>query len=262
MEFSSTAVRVVHWSEIQNQAEGALLAHYIADRTPLLYRRPDTFVESILDGGYLGSALRETLARLPTATSFQQSHFGEIAASIYAEEVLRLKLLYRKLSLLTAENSNAHKMDLLLYDPSVDPIELVLAEVKYSPKISADGSPVGHDQGCFADVFRSLNSYSDADRNFDLTAAKDNLGQLDGEERARVRAALRPYARTKVRYLAFAVIDLDTKNDDEARVLGRRQCTKPDLAVDLVCIEKLSEVTESTWKVLATLREAVSVFKS
>src|SRR5688572_28240311 len=115
-------IRMVYVSELVKEEGGAKLSDYIADRAPLLYRRIDKLVESLEDGFFL-SAIKETLAKLPTAANFQSSHFGEIASCLFAEEVLGLKRIYSKLSLNTADNQNALKMDLLFYQSGTNPVE-------------------------------------------------------------------------------------------------------------------------------------------
>jgi len=206
--------------------------------------------------GYFKTAIKATLAKLPTSPSFQESHFGEIVAGIFAEDVLGLRRLYSKLSLLGAENANAYKMDLVMYDPSVDPIRFVFSEVKCSPKSEADGLPSGHDKSCFADLFRSMNKYSESDRRFDLTAARDNLGNIPSADRERVRQALKPYSLTTVAYAGFVVIDTATYCRDEAEVL-RRQTNPKQFDVDLICLETFSVVAGNVYGSLQKLSQAL-----
>jgi hypothetical protein len=120
---------------------------------------------------------------MPKSEGFRESHFGEILATIFAEEVMGLRQIYSKLSLLSSENSNAYKMDLILYDPTCDPVDIVLGEVKSSPKISSDGKPVGHSKSCFPSLFTSINEYSQDDSKYDLTAARDNINNLPEEDK-------------------------------------------------------------------------------
>ncbi len=90
--------------------------------------------------GYFLSAVKEALRKLPTAETFQKSHFGEILVGVYGEEILGLCRVYSKLAFLTAENANAYKMDILFYRPGTDPVQFVFAEVKSSLKSAATGS--------------------------------------------------------------------------------------------------------------------------
>jgi hypothetical protein len=159
-----------------------------------LYYRDVRNVVQTLGEGYFLSAIRETLIRLPDSQWFQQSHFAEIAAAIFAEEVLGLRRLYSKLSTLTAENANAYKMDLLLYDPLDNPLAFVFAEVKSSTKSAGDGLPTNHHHGCFRQLVRTIDEYTDKDLEFDLGAIKDRLLELPQDDSRRIKEALKPYA--------------------------------------------------------------------
>jgi len=239
------AVRIVFRSELVRSGSKHRLHEYLSDKAPLFYRRLDDIVADLQDG-FFKSAMKSTLAKLPTSLSFQESHFGEIVAGIFAEEVLGLRRLYSKLKLLTAENANAYKMDLVMYDPSVNPMRFVFGEVKCSPKFSANGLPAKHHKSCFADLVRSMNEYSESDRDFDLTAVRDNLGNIPDEDRERVRQALKPYSTAVVGYAGFAVIDTSTYCDHEAQVLRTRKNAK-EFDVDLLCLESFSTTAETVY---------------
>lgn len=245
LDGEKSAVRVVYRSHLLSKGDKHTLDSYISDRAPLFYR-PFSSIVSDLRAGYFLTAVKATLARLPTAESFHESHFGEIVAAIFAEEVLGLHLLYSKLSMLTAENSNAYKMDLVMYDVKSDPVRIVLGEVKCSPKCEADGLPAKHDESCFADLFASLNKYTDKDFKFDLTAARDNLRNIPEEDRERVRAALKPYSDVQVSYAGFAVIDSSTYSLDEAQLLRTRK-NKKAFEVDLICVESFPTLAKSVF---------------
>lgn len=240
-------------SELRRNGSGVSLEQYLADRVPLFYRNVDNIVKTLKQGFFL-SAFVETLEKLPTSEHFRESHFGEIASAIFADEVMGLRKVYSKLRLLTSENSNAYKMDLILYDPKSDPIELLFAEVKSSPKTAADGLPAKHDKSCFASIFTSLNSYKERDLKFDLTAAKDHLDTLPPDEQAKLRQALMPYSDTPKGYVAFAVIDTSTKCDDEIALLATRRNEKK-FDVDLVCMEAFPSVAQAVYGKLEKARD-------
>ncbi|OBW63494.1 MAG: hypothetical protein A9183_07165 [Dehalococcoides mccartyi] len=250
------AVRNVYISEIVQNGAEYTLESYLADKIPFFYRDLFKLVNS-LSSGYFLSAIKETLEKLPTSESFIESHFGEIVSSVFAEEVMGLTRIYSKLSLLTAQNANAYKMDLVLYDPKTDPIEFVFASVKSSPKNAAECYPANHDKSCYADVFESFNKYSADDLSFDLGAAKDRLETLPTEERERLKEALKPYSSRTIIFSAFAVIDTSTKLDNEISVLATRK-NKKEFGADLVCIENLSTVASNAYKTLENVRKACS----
>lgn len=248
------AVRTVYISELTHSRNGHSLDKYISDRAPLFYRELSKIIESFGDG-YFVSSIVDTLRKLPNSQTFRESHFGEITAAIFAEEVMGLRKIYSKLSLLTAENSNAYKMDLVMYDPKSNPIELIFGEVKSSPKTAADGLPANHHKSCFADIFNSLNHYTNDDLNFDFGAARDRMDALPEPDRTRVREALLPYSDAKIRYIGFAIIDSSTKDETEISVLATRKNNK-QFDVDVVCVEEYPQLAESIYHRLDKLRQA------
>jgi hypothetical protein len=249
-------VRVVYVSDVAENTDAVKLKDYIADKTPLFYRDLPKVLQSFGDGHFV-SPIKETLSRLPTSDSFRSSHFAEITTTIFAEEVMGLRKIYSKLSLLTSENANAFKMDLLLYRPKSDPVEFILGEVKSSPKTDADGLPAGHDKSCFADLFNSFNEYGEDDLSFDLSAAKDNIEALDTVEKDRVKAALKPYATRIVSYAGFVIIDHSTKAEEEITLLATRK-NKKTFDVDLLCLEGFPVVADAVYKKLEAIRNACS----
>lgn len=247
-----SALRLVSYSDLLSTSGIGPLANYIADRAPLFYREPDKISETLHDGYFL-TAFREALSRLPTSQSFHESHLGEILAGIFAERFLDLRLLYSKLTLLTAENANANKSDLIMYRPGSDPIQFVLGEVKTSMKSSV---PAHHDKSCYPDLFNSLRDYTQDDLFYDLTAAKDRIHKLPTGERARVKQSLLPGGRRTVLFAGFCVIDSTTRTDDETQMLATRVSPKT-FDIDLVCVETLKAVSSATYQKLEALRASV-----
>jgi len=256
--FSSkdSSVRTVYISELARNGSDDALETYISDKAPLFYRDPQR-IANTLGSGYFLTAVRETLLRIPSSDRFKQSHFGEITSTIFAEEVMGLRKVYSKLTQLTAENSNAYKMDAVLYDPNSEPLEFILGEVKSSPKTAAEGFPAKHDKSCFSSIFTSLRNYTRDDLKFDLAAAKDHVNTLPEAEREKVRKALLPYATRKISYAAFAVIDVSTRHDDEISLLATRRNDK-DFDVDLVCVEGFPQVAQAVYGRLEKVRAASS----
>jgi Cap4 SAVED domain len=240
--------RIVHKSSIAYKCDSLTLPTYVADRAPLFYRKLDDIIAD-LKAGYFRSAFRDTLLKLPDAKSFQESHFGEIIAGIFAEEIQGLVRLYSKLSLLTAENSNAYKMDLLLCNPNKKPIEFIFGEVKSSCKSAAEGLPAGHDATCYANLFSSFKKYDEPDLAYDLTAARDNINALPKNVADSIRAALLPHGHRVEKYAGFAVIDVSTMDESEAKVLATRKNNK-EFDVELICIEKLKPAINETYEIL------------
>jgi len=239
------ATRAVYNAEFVRESEVSTLEAYMADRVPYFYKSPDEIAE-LFRSGYFLSAVADALRKLPIAESFRESHFGEILAGVYGEEILGLKLLYSKLRLLTAENANANKMDLLFFTPGTDPAEFLFAEVKSSMKTAADGLPPGHDDSCFASLFTSLNGYRESDLDFDLALIEERMEGLEPADAKAIRRALLPHTLRQIKYAGFCVIDASTSDPDEVSVLGTRANEK-QFEVDLLCVAELPDVVASTF---------------
>lgn len=246
-------VRQVRKSEISRSAEVGSLERYMADRVPLYYRSPDHVAADLQDGYFL-RAISETLARLPQADNFRDSHFGELLAAEFAVAAMSLRLLYSKLRLLTAENANAYKMDVVLYDPQPDPVELVFLEVKSSFKSAGQG-PAEHDKSIYASLFSSLNKYAKGDLQYDLSAARDRLADVVDEDRDRVASALKVYGGPTVRFGGVCSIDIETFDADETSVLATRKNEK-SFDVDLLCVAEFAQVIDATFAKLQAMRDA------
>ncbi|EHJ47947.1 hypothetical protein DFW101_1941 [Solidesulfovibrio carbinoliphilus subsp. oakridgensis] len=252
LKSTTSTVRDVFISDVKRVHKQHQVEKYIADRTPLFYRDFEKIVQAM--NPFFVTTLVDTLQKLPTSESFQESHFGEIVSAIFAEEIVGLKIIYNKLSLLTSENANAYKMDLVLYDPSQDPIDIIFGEVKSSPKVVLDSIPANHHKSCYPDMFRSLNNYTDRDLNFDLGAAKDRIEA--SEDKDRLKAVLMPYSGMEIKYVGFAVVDHSSKSDDEIKMLGSRSCNKNLVSIDVVCVENYPEVAANVFKKLEAIKSA------
>lgn len=244
--------RAVYATEVVRESDIAVLEKYMAERVPYFYKDPRDIAESFGEGFFL-QAVNDLLAKLPTSASFRESHFGEILAGVYGEEVLGLRLLYSKLTMLTSENANAYKMDLLFYRPGKNPAEFVFAEVKSSPKHGDDGLPARHDKSCFPSLFASFNAYKDKDRDFDLALIRERIKTIDVADAEAIRLALRPHSSIDLQYAGFCVIDRSTRNEDEASLLGTRENEK-DFDIELLCVAEVGAVAEATFGILEGMR--------
>jgi hypothetical protein len=249
-------VRAVYASQIIRAPEDdEPLEDWMFGKVPLFYRAPEDIAESFKHTTDFTKPIRDTLLRLPSKQSFQESHFGEILAGVFCEEVLGLRLLYSKLSLLTAEDTNAHKMDLVLYRLLQSAaVEFTFAEVKSSMKQGPEDA--SHDRGCFAKLFDSLREYQDADRDFDLAVIEDRMKELPADHRERVRRALSPDTDLDLRYAGVCVIDSSTHDDAPAQVLGTRASPRT-FDVDVLAVAELPAVATATYARLEQLRVSV-----
>ena len=243
------ARRQIYLSRIVRSMDGDRLDDLMADRVPLYYRSPEAIAEMLYDG-YFRTAFLEAVRRLPTSTHFRESHFGEILSAVFAQEVVGWRLIYHKLRLVSSENSNPYKMDLLFFDPNRAVPTIILGEVKSSMKAE---SPAAHDNSCYASLFDSLRDYTEDDLQYDLTAARDHVNELPKDEQEVVRRALMPYTDGQILYAGFVVIDTNTRNERETSVLATRRSAK-EFDIDLVCVDDISEVCESTYRILDRMR--------
>lgn len=252
LTFNGSTVRSVYRSEYLGQAEQMELAKYVASKAPLFYRDLVKIASDMSASQHFGEVVKDTLAKIPKSESFRESHFCEIVSGIFAEEKLGLTRIYSKLTLLTAENANAYKMDLVLCRTETDPVQFVFSEVKSSCK---ENIPAGHDKSCFVDLFRSFNEYKEADLRFDMTAARDRIEALSPDQRDKVKKALLPYGDRELRYAGFIVIDSSTFDQAESELLAKRTNAK-EFDVDLLCIETLKDVSHETYARLDRQLEA------
>jgi len=248
LEFNGTSVRKGLKTEVLSAKEELQLAKYISSKAPLFYRNLSNIVSAMQDSQHFGAVIKETLSKIPESESFRESHFCEIVAGVFAEETMGLTRLYSKLSLLTSENANAYKMDLVLYRPNTDPVEFIFGEVKSSCKTDV---PAKHHQSCFSDLFTSFNGYLAADLEFDLTAARDRVEELP----PLVKNALLPYGERVISYAGFVVIDAATFDPTEVKVLATRKNAKT-FDVDLLGVETLKDVSHLTYSILDKQKEA------
>jgi hypothetical protein len=248
-------VRAVYRSEIIRAPDShEPLEEWLTGKVPLYYRDPAEIARSFKHATDFRKPIRDTLLRLPNSASFQESHFGEILAAVFCEQVLGFKRLYSKLGLLSAENTNAHKMDLVLYEQVADTVAFVLAEVKSSTKQGPE--PARHHRGCFAELFRSFDKYRQQDLEFDLAVIEDRMRELPDEEAERIRRALQPDTETDVRYAGICVIDISTHSEGESKMLATRAASK-DFDIELLCVTELTEVASTTYRRLLELRNRV-----
>jgi hypothetical protein len=245
-------VRALHRAEIVRQTDIAKLEEYMAERVPYFYKEPKEMAK-LFEGPYFLTAIKKVLMKLPTAESFRESHFGEIIAGVYGEEVLGLRMLYSKLAGLTSENANAYKMDLLFYRPGNDPAEFVFAEVKSSMKTAEEGLPAGHDKSCFPNLFDSFNKYKEKDLEFDLAAIEERLNKIAEPDREILRQSLLPHRPRNIQYAGFCVIDQSTHDPDESSLLATRKNNRV-FDVDLLCVAELPHVVTATYGLLEAVK--------
>jgi hypothetical protein len=137
----------------------------------------------------------------------------EILAAHFIESRLGLRRLYSKLTLLSSQNTNAHKMDGLFVDTKSSPFTYLFVEAK-SSILPTDSTPrKSRRSGILADMIRSLELYAQDDPRFELSRIRDNLEkEFSSQEQKIIRADLIPPWPDILRYLGVSITNKSTVN--------------------------------------------------
>ena len=205
------------WRTIISDAQGQFtLARHMAGRIPYFYRSPFKIAADFAAEHDAIEMVRDMFARLPKVEKFQNSHFGEILCAIYMEDVLKCKRLYSKLTLLTAENTNAHKMDAFFVDTETIPFTYYAVEAKSSIQPTTNKFR-GHRYSILRQMIKSIGTYSVSDRRFDFISIRDNLEseRFSQEERKQIRADLIPPGPASICFVGVASINNQTLSSED-----------------------------------------------
>lgn len=191
------------------------LSRFLSGQIPYYYREPSNIAQDFLEQHDALYLIADMCRKAPTDLHHRCTHFAEILACVYIQKVLGLKILMRKLTQLTAENTNVHKMDVMCVDTQCSPYRYYWIEVKSSRQ---NDSKVYHRHGIYKQMIDSLEHYSVSDKRFDFVQIRDNLTTTDFStaEYNTIRAELIPPGPTVI-YQGLAVINLCTinKQDDD-----------------------------------------------
>ena len=244
-----SALRNVRICEIIEKVDDLEIYTFFANKIPYFYRDIEDIIRDI-KAGFFVQAVKDTLNRMPEEQSFKESHMGEIIASQFARDMSNLKLMYSKLKLLTTENGNVYKMDLVLYCIDGENVEIVFVEVKMSPKNTLTRK---HSKSVYPSLFDSLREYEVKDREFDISLARDQIKNLLDPDRTILENALMPYSRKMTySYLGIIVIDMATIDEDDMQILYTRSSNKK-FEIDVVCIENLAINIDKSYKMLKSM---------
>lgn len=214
---ATTAKRKGFRTRFAEISSGKQLAKVVAGQIPYFYRQPEKIAADFAARHDALEMIYDLTTKVPTSTKFQNSHFGEILSALYLEDVLQLRRLYCKLTLLTAENTNAHKMDGLFVDTSTIPFSYFWVEAKTSILPTNKTAFNGHRHGILKQLIQSLDGYDEQDQRFDFVAIRDNLDSaFNPSEAAQIKNDLTPPGPT-ISYLGMAAINDSTisKEDDD-----------------------------------------------
>ena len=235
--------------------DGDKLSQYVAGRIPYFYRDPAKIAQDFFEQLNAINAIADLCRKLPTEEHFRCSHFGEILSSLYIQEVLEYKILLRKLTQLTAENTNVHKMDVMCVDTKSNPYKYMWFEVKTCRRHNT----VYHRNGIYKQMKDSLEKYKNGDKRFDFVQIKDNISSSDftSEEMRKVRKDLDPPG-PKLTYHGMAVINISTVDaKDEEYLLS--QSSAIDYDVRILTLLDLKAVSEEAYGVYENIKKVAEI---
>lgn len=232
---------------VKDEHDNYSLGKYMSGQLPYFYRKVEGIVA---DFASQHSALESVLAlaaSMPTAKSFQNSHCGEIMAAQFVEQHLNYKRLYSKLTLITSQNTNAHKMDGLFVDCATEPFKYLFVEAKSSILPTASSPTKTHRSGILKQMISSLEKYHDDDPRFELSRIRDNLAQSFPEEVACIiRRDLMPPGPSALDFVGITVTNHQTVNNDDDDFILSTSCALPFKYYALV-VTDLSKTAEEAY---------------
>ena len=213
------AVRSGNRSIICNGQKLGELVHYLSGQIPYFYREPAMIAADFAARHHALEMIADLVVKLPSNPSFQRSHCGEILAALFLEDILGFTRLYCKLSLVTTENSNVHKMDGFFVDLRNTPYMYYAVEAKCSIQPTGNSRFSGHRYGILRQLVSSLDSYTTLDKRFDFSLVRDHLetNNFSAQQQTTIRRDLVPPGPKNFVYLGVASINqstISTADDD------------------------------------------------
>jgi hypothetical protein len=188
------------------------LPRYLGGKIPYFYRDSEKIAADFAARHDALDIVVDLATKAPTSENFQQSHCGEIMTALYLEDVLKLRMLYSKLTLTTSENTNVHKMDGFFVDTTTDPFTFYAVEAKTSILPTPKTPFQGHRYGILKSMIDSLEKYGADDKRFDFTLIRDNLSQasFSPEEAKKIKKDLIPPGPAQLVNLGMAAVNEST----------------------------------------------------
>lgn len=237
---------------LDENGEKLKLSRFISGKIPYYYRDPlkiaNDFYEKLDTIGLIADICRKT----PTTEKFRCSHFGEIIGSIYIEEILGYKILLRKLTQLTAEDTNVHKMDVMCVDTSEKQYKYWWFEVKTSMR----HGKVYHRNGIYKQMKKSLENYTMGDKLYDFVQIRDNISRADftDDEIKTIKKQLSPPG-PKINFHGMAVINVSTIDDEDDKFL-LTESSNAKYDVKVLTITDLKKLSSEAYNRLEAIQKA------
>jgi len=231
---------------LKDEHNGYSLGRYIAGQLPHHYRTLEGITADFASGTSALEAVLALAAALPDSPSFQNSHGGEILAAHFVESHLGFRRLYSKLTLLSSQNTNAHKMDALFVRTSHDPFEYLFVEAKSSILPTEKTKTKSHRSGILKQMIESLETYGRDDPRFELSRIRDNLeSKFTEHESIKIRADLVPPGPDNLRVMGVSVINAVTVNTEDDDFILCEPCETVFDYYALVVTDLASTTTEA-----------------
>lgn len=243
------------WFRRVNDTDGRMdLFRYVGGKLPYYYRKPENIAKDFMEEHDFLTAIAHMAVKPPQTEGFQSTHFAEILCCIYLREVLNYKILSRKLTQLTSEDTNVHKMDVMCVDVSQKPYRYLWVEAKSSRQT---GQRVYHNSGIYKQMRDSLTKYTDEDVRYDFVHICDNMSQADfsEEERRIIRQDLLSPSGPPLVYHGMAVINIDTHEQSDVDKLLSEPCNT-SFDVRLIALTDLKALAVEAYSFLEDTREA------
>ncbi|MDR6392610.1 Hachiman antiphage defense system protein HamA [Paraburkholderia phenoliruptrix] len=220
-----TAIRDGYRTVLADDFKDYSLGRYLTGQITQHYRTLDGIASDFKSGNSHLEALLGMIAPIPTVASFQNSHCGEIAAAQFVEDVLGYRRLYSKLTLITSENTNAHKMDGLFVKTDCAPYEYLFVEAKSSILPTEATKSKTHRSGILTQMVNSLHKYHDEDPRFEFSRIRDNLqSSFDGNEAEVINADLTPPGPDNLKFIGVSVTNASTVNAGDDDFILSKHC--------------------------------------
>lgn len=243
------------WFRQLAETDGRMdLFRYIGGKLPYYYRKPENIAQDFLEEHDFMTAIAHMAVRPPTTEEFQSTHFAEILCCVYLREVLGYKILSRKLTQLTSEDTNVHKMDVMCVDVTQRPYRYLWVEAKSSRQ---KDRRVYHNSGIYKQMRESLTKYTSEDVRYDFVHICDNMSKADfsEEERRNIRQDLLSPSGPSLIYHGMAVINIDTHEQDDVNKLLSEPCGT-SFDVRLLALMDLKAIAVEAYSFLEDAREA------
>lgn len=251
------AVRNGQRTRLAESIATGTLPHHIAGQLPYFYRTPANlereFAEELGNRRNALDILYDLTIKMPTTPKFQQSHFGEILAALFLEQIMGLRRLMCKLTLTSSENTNVHKMDGFFVDLSTSPYTFVAVEAKSSILPTELTSVRAHKHGILKHMIESLNTYGSVDERFDFTVIRDNLEHFSPEESRRIKAQLFPPGPENMLRLGMAVINECTVRVDDDDYILTEPCDL-DFNFRAITVTNLAALAQTSYSKIFSLK--------